>query len=1625
LRYQEGGEVDEEDDDLYDSQADSGQAAAYRVAQADIEDDTEEPVARTPDDDWEPAPEGGFKPEPGGSRFVRQGAAVEDDDWEAAPEGGFRPEPGLLESLAGGLERGVSGLAQSGELAINRLLGRETEAGTEDRSPILAAKPAPPGGMRFAQQGAAATDDDWEPAPSGGFKPEPGLWESFTGGLERGVSGAVQSGELLVNKLLGRPTEGGTEERPIAAEDIKPSEALTSPIAKGLPWLAYQTGRAAPALVGAAAGGPAGAAGIVAGSGLGQFLSDFGPRYRDALQQGTPEDQALADSLKSAGVSGAFTGASFGAFGLPGNFLKQLLIQPSIGGAETVLQNYLAGRPVTEGTGEALLGGGLGMVIPAAGHYLATRGRPSGEAKTPEQHGTPGSTAAAGTAEMQPPPSRDALTGDPQNKAVIGETGQREVGGEDLVTTGDRYAKPERTPAYTGTTADYPPAVTSPAYTGEPTSAKGPEDYGKRTPPRGAGGGMNIGAVDPTVDSAFRRESTRAPGHELDPTVAHALEQAARSEPAASVRESPPAARAPEAPIAEFRRTAQAIENNLPLPAEGMTRLWRADQPGTAGTTFTNDLPGIALPFQKQYGGGLRHVDVSTADLPRFENKAGTATFAEFNLPPEIARRARTAAAERPDDVLRGPKPELHLDQRTTGDLIQLARQPNVSDFMRQSLANELERRGIRRMPGPQAPEPPNVGAQLAAREDVARRATAAPMQRRDFRTARNPDGTWALKTQAGDVVGNYPDLGAVQRAINQTLEATRRFMGDVRGGGRLPGGRQPPDITKLTDPELHARGKDPKTTTLQREAIINELQRRQAARVQQQPAPPQPPPANRQLPGTRWERATAAAATRSPRSTAGAPPARRQPPGRSPPPPGAAPALSSRPPGIWGNLQNVFAPQLRGPLAQRVADTIRGTYGESTRLHEQTKDILSQHRPTVRNMSPDDLRTLTARAQGNTTYNPNWRPTPAQQTLLVDIKRVTDMWAQKLGTLDRASQMDWIENYLPGMYKNPNAQYFHDLGRSGGGAGSLKAKTFPDYEAARSAGLEPYTTDPIRMLELYGEKMRNFIGKQEALEKNLRDGTFIRSEPPKVVGAAGAPEPAIKSKIPPNYVESRTSPGIYMPEEVVHAWDNFHDAGLAGGRHKNLYEAVRNANSAWTNLELSFNGYHLFTMANEGIIHEVARGLEKIAGGHLLKGLGTIGGAPTAPVRLARLGSKVQGGYLDPRSTDPITKALISGGLRPIGRSHAADAKMGQQAFVKSLKNMPDQIRRILPDLGQEWRDRRGNVLGQAMYPFHLAGRVIAQVSHPLFEVYIPKLKAGAAYKQMEHWREMNPHATPEQETAAARKIVNTVDNRFGEMTSDHLFMNKVVQDMAVAGMRSFSWFMGSLKEIGGGTYSGLRGIAKRQNVLNPSSPHYDPRVAYAIAMPMTIAATSAMYQYFLGSKQPPADWRDLYAPRTGGTTRATGGGKAPEHMLMPGYHKDVHGWLAHPGTEAYSKMGGLWTTAIEEMRGRGSPAIGSPPFIRPNASFLENATDRMNYFLSKIGPIGVRAFLKGSKEGSNIPNWMLTAGFHATGQDINAPEPLQKFKDQLYQKEWDAMTRNANRDARSRGLALPYPAR
>jgi hypothetical protein len=234
---------------------------------------------------------------------------------------------------------------------------------------------------------------------------------------------------------------------------------------------------------------------------------------------------------------------------------------------------------------------------------------------------------------------------------------------------------------------------------------------------------------------------------------------------------------------------------------------------------------------------------------------------------------------------------------------------------------------------------------------------------------------------------------------------------------------------------------------------------------------------------------------------------------------------------------------------------------------------------------------------------------------------------------------------------------------------------------------------------------------------------------------------------------------------------------------------------------------------------------------------------------------------------------------------------------------------------------------------------------------------------------------------------------------------MNQSLRQAAMVSMRSFSWTIGAMREIAGGTYAagkaGALSLKNRENRFSMAHPEFDPRISYAIAFPFVVSTISGIYQY-LRAGEAPQDWRDLYAPRTGGTVPGLGGkGQVKEHALMPGFQKDVYGWLTHPLREGYAKLGGLPTTALEQIN---NEDWRGDPITKRGANPLEQLQQRAAHLFSRLGPIGARSMIKGQPETSGISPVETALGFRAPGVDIQDPVHLDNWMQAKTEKEWKA---------------------
>ena len=463
-----------------------------------------------------------------------------------------------------------------------------------------------------------------------------------------------------------------------------------------------------------------------------------------------------------------------------------------------------------------------------------------------------------------------------------------------------------------------------------------------------------------------------------------------------------------------------------------------------------------------------------------------------------------------------------------------------------------------------------------------------------------------------------------------------------------------------------------------------------------------------------------------------------------------------------------------------------------------------------------------------------------------------------------------------------------------------------------------------------------------------------------------------------------------YAPADWARVYNNYISRGFHGNEDAGrVYDALQHGSNAITSLELGLSGYHAFTMANEAIISDVARGISQIVGGKPITGIGTVAKAPLAPVRSAMVGKKAEQVYLGRTPGTPdmrkIMDLLTEAGGRAVGKGHAPDYRFS------AMGNYWTSFKRGA--LKQEMRESLANVkaspvIGSVREAGKQIGRIMDTIAAPIFEKYIPRLKNGAFYDTLHDWLQMHPNATSDQQVAAARQIWDSIDNRFGEMVQDNIFWNKTLKQSAQLAMRSYSWNLGTVREIGGG----MRDIAKGQ---------WTPKASYVIALPIVVATANAVYQKLKTGKDPESV-DDLVVGRTGGTAPGFGGrGTVPERAMMPGYQKDVLGWYHDWRQEATNKIA---TGPRMVYEGAMNQDWKGQPIANPNDPFLQQLGEYFNWVTQSLGPISIRQTIQGEKTGSKITLPEQLSGVRPAPAYLQDPEGYAKGMKAITERKWKA---------------------
>lgn len=714
--------------------------------------------------------------------------------------------------------------------------------------------------------------------------------------------------------------------------------------------------------------------------------------------------------------------------------------------------------------------------------------------------------------------------------------------------------------------------------------------------------------------------------------------------------------------------------------------------------------------------------------------------------------------------------------------------------------------------------------------------------------------------------------------------------------------------------------------------------------------------------------------------------------------------------------LQRLLAPQTVSSEAEHAAGLIRSTQGEAARTTAQTRAELEDFHKMVNASSDTEKLAFIDFVEGRTTkYAGAGYANPKTVALANTVRDAFKLRREKLEAMTATQQAQFIDDYFPHHFEDPSAARTaganFGVSKQGSGA-SLKKRTVPTIADGIAAGLKPVTTNPVEATLRYVESMDRFIASTEALEAGKAAG-MIKYVKPKTVGASGHPDSV--ANIPDGWVpingRGATRPDgakAYAPRDWAEVYNNFIDPGFhrteLGG---SIYDTLQRTSNAITSLELGLSGYHAFTMANEAFISKLGQGFTQMIGGAatgsaktLLRGAAAIVEAPVAFITQAYKGHKFQQIYLGRNPGTPDWRKIVDlgekAGGRFVGREHAPDytyTRMG--SYWTSFRR--GALRAEMAAAGQRIADaptiprkvwRAGiELAGQV-------GRALQTFAQPLFEAYIPRLKNGAFYDTMNAWIKANPAATYDDQVKMARKIWDSIDNRFGETVQDNIFWKKTLKQTSMLGLRSYSWTLGTIQEIGGG----VKALIKDPRSLNMASDKYDPRAAYVVAFPIAVATMNAFYQKLMTGKDPESV-DDLMVGRTGGTAPGFGGrGEVPERALLPGYQKDVFGWYHHPVQEATNKMSTFGRLGLESLSNKD---WRGDQIRNPNDPMFQQLQQYFTHVLGSLGPISVKDMLKGGKEGSNIGTGQRSMGIRPAGAHLSDPEGYERGTKAMNLKE------------------------
>ena len=436
-----------------------------------------------------------------------------------------------------------------------------------------------------------------------------------------------------------------------------------------------------------------------------------------------------------------------------------------------------------------------------------------------------------------------------------------------------------------------------------------------------------------------------------------------------------------------------------------------------------------------------------------------------------------------------------------------------------------------------------------------------------------------------------------------------------------------------------------------------------------------------------------------------------------------------------------------------------------------------------------------------------------------------------------------------------------------------------------------------------------------------------------------------------------------YAPPDIARIINNWTNSGLAG--KSSLYDVSRTVSNAMVMARLGLNAFHGTMTAILSAVSKQALGLQELTRGQFKEGLMDLSphNLITAPFETLYRGIKLGKEYTSKTPYEQLTpelQAALQGGYR---------YKMDRTYTNETARTMMTALRE------QDY--------AKAVYK--LPGTILQLAAQPIMEYLVPNLKAGmvqdAIHSQLMDWERKGYTPTEAEKVNTFRSIVDSADNRFGQLAYDNLFWNKTFKDIAHVMVQAPGWNIGDIRELGGG----IKDIGS-----SIKSGKLSGRTAFTAMLPVTVALYGAMYAYLHGNS--PQSMMDLYHPKDADGNRRD----------LPSYMHDVWALANNPGKTIEGKTNPLPSTIWQELNN----ADWNGKTIRTggvgdwaSTKVLDEKIDPMGkHILSQFMPFGIKNLMKLDNEEasteSKVENFM---GISPTPKYITEKDGGKTVKEQL----------------------------